>query len=259
MSWRASFGPPRNPLGAFGWAVLQLPRALLWTVREQELRRHLVLPWVVTLAITLGLCGLSLSLVGPIERALVDAPSGVTETLAFVGLGAAITAVLVVGSVLIGWQLAGPIAASSFERMALFVQKAVTGTSPEPSLTSSAVVVRAVRGVFPSVRRLIVWVLTSLAALTLVLVPVVGPLLVVVAQTLVSAFFLAHGAIADNRDRLGLPRRLLLREPALLSGYALACVPFVLVPPALLFFGGPVAVGGALVALGAHGRRAGAA
>jgi uncharacterized protein involved in cysteine biosynthesis len=179
---------------------------------------------------------------------MIELPSGVLGTLASVGLRGVIAGFLLLSSCLVGWQLSGPLAARSHERMSLFVQRTVTGTSPGATLTGGELVKRAIRGFFPSVRRLTIWALSSLASLTLVLVPAIAPLLVLIAQTAISAFFLAHAAIADNRDRLGLPSRLLLREPALLGGYALF-------PPAMLFVSGPIAVGGALVAVGAHRRR----
>lgn len=258
MSGREGFGPPTNPVGAFVWAALQLPRAFVWTFREKQLRRHLVLPSIITCAVIVSLAALALQLVGPIEQALVDLPSGVLGTIASIGLTAVIAGFLLLAAVVVGWQLSAHIAAGSHERMALFVQRTVMGAAPQPTITAGAVVKRAVRGLFPSVRRLVIWALTSLASLTLVLVPAIGPLLVVIAQTAISALFLAHAAIADNRDRLGLPARLLIREPALLSGYALACVPFALFPPAMLFVSGPIAVGGALVAVGAQLRDSGA-
>lgn len=254
MSGRERFGPPQNPFGAFGWAVLQLPRALLWTVREKDLRHLVFIPALITTGVTLLLCGLALLLVRPLEHALVELPDGVLGSLAGFGLTVVLGAALLFAAILAGWQLSGPIAASSLERMALYVQREVTGDAPAPSIGGVAVVTRAVRGIFPSARRLVIWALTSIASLSLVLVPGVGPVLVLIAETAIGAIFLSHGAIADNRDRLGLPRRLLLREPALLLGYALACTPLVLFPLAMLFASGPVAVGGALVALGAHRR-----
>jgi hypothetical protein len=108
------------------------------------------------------------------------------------------------------------------------------------------------------VRRLFAWALSSAAAYLLVLVPGAGPVLVVVAQTAIAALFLAHGTIVENRARLGLPRMLLVREPALVMGLALALSPLVLFPPLMVVTGGPVAIAGALVALGAARRRAGA-
>lgn len=254
MSGRASFGPPRNPVGAFGWAALQLPRAFLWTLREKELRHLLVVPAMITSGVTILLCAGALALVHPLEAALVELPSGVLGALASIGLSVILGAMLLLAAIFTGWQLSGPIAASAFEKMALFVQREVTGEAPEPTIGGTAVVKRALRGLFPSTRRLIIWALSSIASLSLVLVPGVGPLLVVIAETAIGAIFLSHGAIADNRDRLGLPRRLLLREPALLLGYALACAPLVLLPFSMLVAAGPVAVGGALVALGAHRR-----
>lgn len=252
---RAQFGPPRNPFGAFGWAVLQLPRAVLWQVRERELRGLMFAPALLTFGLgSLG-CLVAVVAAGPLQALVMEHSSGLLGGLAWLAARVLITVVLVVGALLVAWHLQGALAAASLERMALYVQREVLGDAPAPATDAKAVVKRAVLGVFPSVRRLVLWALTSLAGLLLVLVPVAGPVLVVVTQTAIGALFLAHGAITDNRDRLGLPRRLLLREPALLLGYALACAPLILFPPALLFLSGPVTVGGAMVALGAHRRR----
>lgn len=252
---RAAFGPPRNALGAFGWATLQLPRAVLWQVRERELRRLMFVPALLTFGLgSLG-CVIAVLAAGPLQALVMEQSPGFLGGAAWLGVRVLLTVVLVVGALLAAWHLQGALAAASLERMALHVQREVLGDAPPPVTDAGAVVKRAVLGLFPSTRRLVLWGLTSAAGLTLVLVPVAGPVLVVVTQTAIGALFLAHGAIADNRDRLGLPRRLLLREPALLLGYALACAPLLLFPPALLFLSGPVSVGGALVALGAHRRR----
>lgn len=255
MSGRADFGPPRNPIGAFAWAVVQLPRGVVWMLRERELRSLALMPALVTLGVGFLLSLVAVISAGPLQELLLDRAPGALGGVTWLATRVVLTVVLVIGALLTSWQLQGAFAAASLERMALHVQKVVLGSAPEPAMGTSAIVKRAVLGVFPSVRRMVLWGLTSLAALTLVLVPVVGAVLVVMAQTAIGALFLAHGAIADNRDRLGLPRRLLLREPALLLGYALACVPLVLFPPALLFASGPVSVGGSMVALGAHRRR----
>lgn len=255
MSARPTFGPPRNAPGAFGWAALQLPRALLWQVRERRLRGLAFLPALLTLG--LGSLGALLSLLsaGPLQALLFHRAPGLFGTATWLTIRVGLTVLLLVGALLTAWHLQGAIASAALERMALHVQREVLGEAPPPTLDAARVVKRAVLGVLPSLRRLVVWALSSLSAMTLILVPVAGPVLVVVAQTAIGALFLAHGAIADNRDRLGLPRRLLLREPALLLGYALACVPLLLFPPALFFAAGPVHIGGALVALGAHRRR----
>ncbi|MBL8920966.1 MAG: hypothetical protein JNJ54_19035 [Myxococcaceae bacterium] len=255
MKDRSTFGPPRNAVGAFVWAVLQLPRAVVWTVRECELRGLVFAPALLTFGLGALGCAVAVVAAGPLQALVMEHSTGLFGGVAWVAARVLITVVLVVGALLGAWQLQGGLAAASLERMALHVQRDVLGDAPAPATDAKAVVKRAVLGVFPTVRRLVLWALTALAGLTLVLVPVVGPVLVVVAQTAIGALFLAHGAITDNRDRLGLPRRLLLREPALLLGYALACAPLMLFPPALLFLSGPVTVGGALVALGAHRRR----
>ncbi|MDX2010787.1 MAG: EI24 domain-containing protein [Myxococcaceae bacterium] len=253
---RPTFGPPRPAVGAFFWAVLQLPRAVVWTLRERALRELLFQPALVTAAVTVVFSLGALVGAGPLEALLLERQPGLGGTVVWLGVRVALTGCLLIAAIFTAWQLAGAITAASLERMALYVQREVLGEAPPPSIDGVAVVVRAARSLFPTTRRLFLWALTTLAATTLILVPVAGPVLVVVAQTAVNAAFLAHGAIADNRARLGLPSRLLLREPALLLGYALACVPVVLVPGVALVAAAPVTVGGALVALGAHRRRA---
>jgi uncharacterized protein involved in cysteine biosynthesis len=236
---RPSFGPPRHALGAFGWAVLQLPRALWWTLRERPLRSLLLQPALVTAAVTVALCIAAVAVAGPLEAAVLDRQPGLGGTVVWFGVRAALTVSLLFAAVFSAWQLAGAITAASLERMALFVQREVLGDAPPATIDGVGVVVRAVRSLFPTTGRLLLWALTTVASTSLILIPVAGPILVVVVQVLVNAMFLAHGAIADNRARLGLPSRLLLREPALLLGYTLACVPVVLIPG---------------VALGAHRR-----
>lgn len=256
MSGRAAFGPPRHAVGAFAWAVVQLPRAVLWQLRERELRQQALMPVLVSLGVAVLLIVAAVMAAGPLEALLLDRAPGALGAVTWVATRVVLTIVLIVGALLASWQLQGALTAAGLERMALHVQRVVSGDAPSPTMGAVEVVKRAALGVIPSVRRLLLWALTSVAAVGLMLVPVAGPVLVIVAQAGIAALFLAHGAIADNRDRLGLPRRLLLREPALLLGYTVACVPLVLVPPLLFFAMGPVAVGGALVALGAQRRRA---
>lgn len=256
MSGRATFGPPRNAFGAFGWATLQLPRALLWQVRERELRGLAFVPALLTFGLGATGCVLALLSAGPLQELLFDRAPGLFGAATWLAIRIGLTTLLLVGALLTAWQLQGAIASAALERMALHVQRVVLGDAPAPAIDARAVVKRAVVGLFPSVRRLTLWALSSIAAMTLILVPVVGAALVVIVQTALGALFLAHGAITDNRDRLGLPRRLLLKEPALLLGYALACVPLVLFPPALLFVAGPVSIGGAMVAVGQTRRSA---
>lgn len=251
---RPSFGPPRNPAGALLWAALQLPRAVVWQLRERELRRLMFAPAVLAFGLGSLACVGAVLAGGPLQALLMEHGSGLLGDLAYGVARVVITLVLLVGALLAAWQLQGALLSASLERMALHVQREVLGDAPAPETNAVAVAKRAVLGLVPSARRLTLWALTALAGLTLVLVPVVGGVLVVVAQTAIGALFLAHGAIADNRARLGLPRRLLLKEPALLMGYALGCAPLLLVPPVLLVFSGPVAIGGAMVALGAHVR-----
>jgi uncharacterized protein involved in cysteine biosynthesis len=256
---RPSFGPPRHALGAFGWAVLQLPRALVWTLRERTLRSLLLQPALITFAVTCALCIVAVAAAGPLEAALLDRQPGLGGAVVWLGVRAALTLSLLIAAVFSAWQLSGAITAASLERMALFVQREVLGAAPKAAIGGVEVVVRAVRSLFPTTRRLLLWALTTVASTSLILIPVAGPVLVVVVQVFVNAVFLAHGAIADNRARLDLPSRLLLREPALLLGYTLACVPVVLIPGVALFAAAPVTVGGALVALGAHRRSQAAA
>lgn len=246
---RQNFGPPRAPWGAFAWAVVQLPRAFWWQLREPELRRLTVAP-----TLWAGLAGLALAIAavlggGPLTERLV--PEGAWWNLL---ARAVLTFVLLVAAALGTWQLQSVIAAPSLERMALFVQREVLGVAPEAEWALTTALRRAVSGVLPNARRFSAWLISAALGASLVLIPVVGPLLVIPVQAAVAAVFLAHGAITDNRDRLGLPRRLLLREPALVIGFAAACAPLMLFPPVLLFAGGTVQVAGALVALGCHRR-----
>jgi uncharacterized protein involved in cysteine biosynthesis len=251
---RPAFGPPRNALGAFAWAVLQLPRAVWWTARESRLRSLLVAPALLAAVLTLLFCVAAVLGAGPLEALLFDRPEGVVGTATWLGLRVALTGCLLIAAVFTGWHLSAALTSASLERMALYVQREVQGDAPPPVTGAPQVLQKAVRNLFPRTRQLLVWALSTAAAMGLVLVPVVGPVLMLVAQTLINALFLAHGAITDNRERLGLPRRLLLREPALLLGYGLACVPVVLIPGVAAFAAAPVTVGGALVALGAHRR-----
>lgn len=252
---REHFGPPKNPLGAFAWSAVQLPRAVLWQWREKELRALMVAPALVTFLVGLALLVAAVLGAGALQDTLLHLGDGGLASLAAVALRVALTAVLVVAALLVTLQLQGAIAAASLERMALYVQRTIEGDAPPPAMGTLAVVKTAVRTLFPTAKRLVIWALSALVAATLVLVPVVGPVLVVVTQTAIGVLFLAHGTITDNRARLGLPRRFLLREPALVLGFAVVLVPLVLVPPLMLLFGGPVAIAGALVAVGSKRRR----
>lgn len=246
---RETFGPPRPALGAFAWAVVQLPRALWWQLRERELRALTVAPAVWTVVVGLVAAISAVLGAGPLTDLFVPAAAW-WHLIA----RALLTFVLLVAAALGTWQLQSAIAAPSLERMTLFVQRAVLGGAPPAPNGLTSALRKAISGALPNARRLSAWVLSAALAATLVLVPVVGPLLVLPAQAVVAAVFLAHGAITDNRERLGLPRRLLLREPALVLGLAVACVPLMLFPPLLLFAGGTVQIAGALVALGCHRR-----
>lgn len=251
---RERFGPPRSSIGAFFWAALQLPRALAWQLREKELRAHALAPLLVTFFVGAALIVAAIVGAGPLEAALLTRGEGVGATLGWVAARVALTVVLIVVALGATWQLHGAIASAWLERMALFVQLQISGEAPPATVGALEVVRRAALGVFPRVKGLVAWLLSTIAAVTLILVPGFGPVLVIAAQAALAAGFLAHSTITENRARLGLPRRLLLREPALLLGLALALVPLVLVPPLLLVAGGPISIAGALVALGMQRR-----
>ncbi|MFT3706439.1 MAG: hypothetical protein QM817_02105 [Archangium sp.] len=249
---RPKFGPPRNPFGRFAWAVAQLPRAFWWQVRSAELRKLFFLPTIITVIVGFALLGGAAVASGTLvtmqhhdgNAAVVAVGVTLEFLLAFAVLSAA--------AVFITWHAQSAISAPAFERMTLVVQRDVDGSAPEPAVGALEVMRRALRGFFPRLRSLVLWALTAIAGAALVLVPVFGPVLALGAQVIIASLFLAHGTITDNRTRLGLPRRLLLAEPALVLGLALGLVPLVLLPPLLFFCGGPVAIAGALVALGSR-------
>lgn len=254
---REDFGPPGNAVGAFFWAALQLPRALVWQVRERELRAQALRPLMVTFFVGLALAVGAVFAAGPLEALLLHRGEGLGASVRWVAVRVGLTAVLLVLAVLLTWHLQAAIASAWLERMTLYVQREVNGDAPEPTVGTLEVAKRAARGVFPRLRGLVAWALAALASAGLLLVPVAGPVLVVAAQAAIGATFLAHAVVTDNRARLGLPKRLLLREPALLLGLALALAPLTVVPPLLFVLSGPVAIAGAMVALGAQRRRAG--
>ena len=254
-SGRADFGPPRFGLFAFFWAVLQLPRAVLWQLREKELRSLAVLPALVTLLVGAALTTVAVVGAEPLLAQMMTQGTGMLAEAAWITARVLLTLVLVAVAAVLTWHVQSFIADAYLERMALYVQRVVDGAAPEPSKGALHVLHSAARGFFPRVKRLVAWALSAVAAATLVLIPSVGPVLAVAAQTAIAVLFLAHGTIADNRARLGLPRLLLVREPALVLGLALSLVPLVLLPPLMLVSGGPVAIAGALVALGARRRR----
>ncbi|HEY3449574.1 MAG TPA: hypothetical protein VGK67_24690 [Myxococcales bacterium] len=218
-----------------------------------------MLPNLVTLLVGTALTAAAVVGAGPLLEQLMSKGSGALAAAAWVTARVVLTLVLVVAAGIATWHVQSAIADAYLERMALYVQRVVDGDAPAPVKGALEVLRSAALGIFPRVKRLFAWALSALAAATLVLVPTVGPVLVVVAQTAIAALFLAHGTIADNRARLGLPRLLLVREPALVAGLALSLSPLLLVPPLMLVTGGPVAIAGALVALGARRRRAGSA
>jgi uncharacterized protein involved in cysteine biosynthesis len=253
---REKFGPPRQPVGAFFWAMLQLPRAAWWQVREKELRVLALMPALLTLAVGLVLTAGAIIAVEPILTWWSDRSPGFLGDVTWIAERVVLTVVLLIGAAFVTWQLQGAIASGPLERMMLHVQRVVNGEAPPPKVGPLEVVKRAARGLFPRTARVVAWVLCTIVALTLIAVPVVGPVLVVAVQTAIGALFLAHGAIADNRERLGLPRKLLLKEPAIVLGLAVAFVPLVLFPPVMVLSGGPVAIAGALAALGTQRREA---
>jgi hypothetical protein len=252
---RPTFGPPDAWVGAFLWATLQFPRAVLWQLREKELRKLAFAPALVTLLVGLGLFIAAVVSAGPLALWLLHHATAFSSGLAELTARVIVTAMLIVMAAGATWQLQGSISAAALQRMALYVQRVVEGEAPEPSLTAVQVVALAVKTLIPSLSRFLAFALSWLAAATLILVPVAGPVLVLVAQTAIGALFLSHGAIAGNRERLGLPRLLALRESAVVLGLALAFAPLILVPPLMLFTGGPVAIAGAMVAIGSRRRR----
>jgi uncharacterized protein involved in cysteine biosynthesis len=253
---REKFGPPKQPLGAFVWALVQVPRAVWWQLREKELRALALAPALITLALGVLLTIGAILAAEPILTWWATRSPGVLGQVTWIAERVVLTVVLLIGAALTTWQLQGAIASASLERMTLCVQRIVNGEAPPPTVGALQVVKRAARNLFPRTRQLVAWGLSTALALTLIAVPVVGPVLVVVAQTALGSLFLAHGTITDNRERLGLPRKLLLKEPALVLGLAVALAPLILFPPAMILSGGPVAIAGALVALGTQRRAA---
>jgi uncharacterized protein involved in cysteine biosynthesis len=238
------------------WAALQLPRALLWQLREPRLRALAVFPAVVAFGIGMTLSVLAVISEEPLHHLLATRTPGAVGNAAWFAERLVLTLVMLIGVIFATWQLQSAVAGAALERMALYVQREINGAAPDAKLGTLEVVKRAALGFIPRVGRVISWLLSTIAALTLVLVPVIGPVLVLVVQTIIGACFLAHSVITDNRERLGLPRRLLLEEPALVLGLATALAPLLLVPPLMLVAGGPVAIAGALVAVGTQRRRA---
>lgn len=253
---RPAFGPPKQPVAAFLWAAVQLPRALLWQLREPRLRALAVFPAVVAFGIGMTLSVLAVISEEPLHHLLATRTPGAVGNAAWFAERLVLTLVMLIGVIFATWQLQSAVAGAALERMALYVQREINGVAPDAKVGTLEVVKRAALGFIPRVGRIISWLLSTIAALTLVLVPVIGPVLVLVVQTIIGACFLAHSVITDNRERLGLPRRLLLKEPALVLGLATALAPLLLVPPLMLVAGGPVAIAGALVAVGTQRRRA---
>lgn len=252
---RPTFGPPDAWAGAFLWAALQFPRALVWQVREKELRKLAFAPALGTLLVGLGLFIGAVFAAGPVSLWLLHHATAFSSGFAELTARVIVTGMLIVMAAGATWQLQGAISAAALQRMALYVQRVVEGEAPEPSLNAVQVVALAMKTLVPNLSRFVAFVLSWLAATTLILVPVAGPVLVLVAQTAIGALYLAHGSIAGNRERLGLPRLLALRESAVVLGLALAFAPLILVPPLMIVTGGPVAIAGAMVAFGSRRRR----
>ncbi|MDP1827481.1 MAG: hypothetical protein Q8L48_29695 [Archangium sp.] len=245
------FAAPRNPVVAFFWAVVQVPRSFWWVIRFGELRALLVLPLVVSLVVGAGLLTVSFFAARPVLSLVLDHHSGVAW-----GVSLVLThLVLAASAVVVTLQLQGGIASAYHERASLFVQRKLVGDAPPPSTGPLGVLVRAVK-VLPGIRTIALWVLTFACSAALIFVPVAGPVLVVVSQIALAAGFLAHGSVIAARERLGLPRWLYLREPALLLGLTLGVVPFILFPPLALFGAIALSVCGTTVALGIQARRA---
>lgn len=245
------FAAPRNPVVAFLWAVVQVPRAFFWVLRFGELRALLLLPLVVSLAVGAGLLTLSFVAARPLLSLVFDHHAGFAW-----GVSLVLThLVLAASAVVVTLQLQGGIASAYHERASLFVQRQLTGDAPPPSTGALGVLARALK-VLPGLRTIALWALTFACSATLIFVPVAGPVLVVVSQVALAAGFLAHGSVIAARERLALPRWLYVREPALLLGLTLGVVPFILVPPLALLGAIALSVCGTTVALGIHERRA---
>ena len=101
-----------------------------------------------------------------LQELIFDRAPGLFGAATWLAIRVGLSAVLVVGALLTAWQLQGAIASAALERMALHVQRVVLGDAPAPAIDAPAVVKRAVVGLFPSVRRLTLWALSSLAAMT---------------------------------------------------------------------------------------------
>jgi hypothetical protein len=241
------FGPPRAAPLAFGWALLQPLRAAWWQLTVPELRALALKPAALTLGAGLALLVSTFLLAAPLQQALLHSSS--------FALRVVVHAVLAFVAVLLTLRLQAVFAGVYLEKMSLSVQRKVTGSAPEPSLGAGGALSLAVRTLVPGVKALVLWALTALLACTVVLIPVFGPLLVLPVQAAVAAGFLAHGAVADSRGRLQLPRWLYLRELACLSGLTVGFLPFVLFPPLMLLGAGSITIAGTLVALGAKARR----
>lgn len=217
-----------------------------------ELRSLALRPTGLTLGAGLALLISSFMLAAPLQHALMDPAA--PKLLGFAAR-VAIHAVLAFTAVLATLRLQAVFTGIYLERMSLAVQRKVTGTAPEPAVGAKGALSLAVRSLVPSLKALVLWALTALLACAVVLIPVVGAVLVVPLQVALAAGFMAHGAVADSRGRLGLPRWLYLRELACLSGLTVGFVPFVLFPPLMLVGGGSITIAGTLVALGVKSRR----
>jgi hypothetical protein len=229
---------------SFFWALLQPLRAVWWQLKYAELRALALKCALVTVAAVTALLGAAFFAAGPLQR-LVFGSTGVVAAAEQVVIYLLLSLVALFAAL----QLQGPITSAFCERMSLFVQKQLTGVAPEPELGKRRVLLGAVKSLFPTLRALLLWGLTAAAAALLVLLPPFGPLLVVPVQLMLGAAFLAHAAVAQVRPRLGLPRRLYLKQPGAMLGLAIGFVPFVMFPPFALAGAGAIAISGTFVGL----------
>lgn len=245
---------PHAPPLAFFWAMLQPLRAVWWQLTIPELRKLALKPLALTFGLGISLLVATFMLAAPLQHALW----GDHPTNNAIGVAGRIVlhAMLAFVALILTLRLQGAVNGAYLERMSLFVQEKRTGSAPEPVTGVGKVLVNAVRSAVPSFRALLIWALMSLIAFAVVLIPVAGPVLVLPLQVAVASGFLAHGAVADSRGRLDLPRWLYVREAPCLLGLTLGFVPFVLFPPLMLVGGGAIAISGALVAIGTKYRRA---
>jgi CysZ protein len=171
----------------------------------------------------------------------------------------ALTLLLLLGGYVVFIAVASMIAAPFNEKLSEVIEEEVTGASGPAS--SVVVFVRElVRGLIHSVRRLVVYLATMVVLLLCgVLVPVVGPIIAVVAGGYVTARFASYDAYDAVFARLGWPYRAKTDYLAVHRGRTLglgaAIALLLLVPFANLVALSVGAAGATLAYLG--GRRAG--